>query len=271
MSEATAFACPELILGAMSWLSMEVHQFVFLGAILCAGIFVQSATGFAAGLLIIPLLLFSGFSLPESQCAMLVASVPQNVWGVWKLKEHIEPRKILWPSVLRLVFLPVGIAVLYFMQGFPATLIRQLVGAAVLVATTALVLIRPAPRASLPQFWNWIVFPLSGFLHGLLGMGGPPLVMWVQAHDWTTKQSRGFLFAMFTINLFPAIAMLYYTFGDSVFAPSLAAALTFPALWLTTELGIRAGTKLGSRRLRTVTIGLLWIVGLAGLLTPWLR
>jgi uncharacterized protein len=271
MSESAALACPELILRAMSWLSMDLHQFLFLGAILCAGIFVQSATGFAAGLLIIPLLLFSGFSLPESQCAMLVASIPQNVWGVWALKEHIEPRKIVGPSLLRLTFLPLGVAALYCMRDFPANSIRQVVGAAVLLATTALVLIRPIPRAKLPQFWSWIVFPLSGFLHGLLGMGGPPLVMWVQSHDWTTERSRGFLFAMFTINLFPAIAILYYTFGDSVFEPSIAAAITFPALWLATELGIRAGTKLGSRRLRKVTIGLLWIVGLAGVLAPWLR
>ena len=57
--------------------------------ILCLGVFVQSAAGFAAGLTIIPALLWFGYSIPAAQCALLVASIPQNIWGVWSFRDSI--------------------------------------------------------------------------------------------------------------------------------------------------------------------------------------
>src|SRR6056297_1056188 len=57
--------------------------------ILCYGIFVQSAAGFAAGLLIVPSLLWFGYLIPESQTSLLVATIPQNLWGVWAFRRSV--------------------------------------------------------------------------------------------------------------------------------------------------------------------------------------
>ena len=46
--------------------------------ILCGGMFIQSAAGFAGGLFIIPAMTWVGYKIPEAQCALLVAMIPQN-------------------------------------------------------------------------------------------------------------------------------------------------------------------------------------------------
>lgn len=246
-------------------------SFLAMGAVLSLGIFIQSAAGFAAGLVIIPLLMFAGFSLPESQCAMLIATLPQNLIGSWTLRDDIPLEQLRWPAVGRLTFLPLGIATLYSLQTVSPTLMRQMVGAVVLAATVAIVIIRPQPRAKLHSAWGWGAFPLSGFTQGLVGMGGPAMVFWVQAHDWGTRRSRGFLFAMYTISVLPALGTLAYTFGSVIIVPSLMATTCIPLLWPVTVVGIRVGTWLGRERLRRVTIGLLFLVGIAGLAAPWMR
>ena len=77
--------------------------------ILCVGIFVQSAAGFAAGLLIVPALLFLGYPIPEAQTSLLVAMVPQNLWGIWSLRDSVSVREVSVPGITRVLFLPLGV------------------------------------------------------------------------------------------------------------------------------------------------------------------
>ena len=66
-----------------------IFSLIPFAVILCAGIFVQAAAGFAAGLVIVPALLWCGYSIPAAQCSLLVATIPQNIWGVWSLRDSI--------------------------------------------------------------------------------------------------------------------------------------------------------------------------------------
>ena len=239
--------------------------------ILCAGIFVQAAAGFAGGLIIVPALLWCGYSIPEAQASLLVATIPQNALGVWTLRDSIDSKQVAWPGIGRVVFLPVGAWILKSMESLDMDTIRQIVGAVVLVATVAIKVIRPVPQQRLHPIWGILAFPLSGLMQGVVGMGGPIMVFWVQAHDWSTKQSRGFLFAMYLVSILPALAVLYYFFGNRIIVPSLTAGLAIPILMVSTHYGLIVGTRLGRKRLRHVTLGLLLLVGLAGLAAPWLR
>ncbi|QDT03191.1 Sulfite exporter TauE/SafE [Rubripirellula lacrimiformis] len=239
--------------------------------ILCFGIFVQSAAGFAAGLLIVPALLWCGYTIPAAQAAMLVATIPQNVWGVWSLRDSISPRRVVWPALARVLFLPVGVMLLYSMESLPTDSIRQIVGGVVLAATLAIMWFNPVPRSSLHPIWAWLAFPVSGFLQGVVGMGGPVMVFWVQAHDWDSKQTRGFLFTMYLISIIPALAILYIAFGDRIVAPAVSAAASIPVLWLSAIMGLRFGTWLGTERLRRLTLVLLLLLGVSGVTAPWWR
>jgi uncharacterized membrane protein YfcA len=250
----------------------EIGSGLAFAGVLSVGIFVQSAAGFAAGMLIVPTLLWMGFSIPEASTALLVATVPQNVFGVYSLRRSIDSRKLLWPGFARLAFFPVGIVALIEMeQAFPVVRIRQVVGAVVLAATLATVLYRPHPRERIAAFWAWLAFPISGFLQGLVGMGGPAMVFWVAAHDWSARQMRGFLFAMYLISVGPALLMLYWYFEQRVVTPAFQAALSIPMLLLATWLGLKFGNWLGRERLRSITLVLLFLMGLSGLAAPLIQ
>ncbi|MCD0462473.1 sulfite exporter TauE/SafE family protein [Roseiconus lacunae] len=250
----------------------DLPSLLGIAAVLSVGIFVQSAAGFAAGLLIVPMLLWLGYTIPEASMALLVATVPQNVMGVYSLRDSIRPKQLLWPGIGRIVFFPIGIGVLVMIENtFSIDRIRQLVGGAVLIATIAIILYRPHPKPSISVFWAWLAFPLSGFCQGLIGMGGPAMVFWVSAHDWSTRQIRGFLFSMYLISLGPALAILWWKFGERVLPAAFIAIFTLPALMLVTWLGLRFGNWLGRERLRRVTLGLLLLLGLIGLASPWLH
>ncbi|MEM6472222.1 MAG: TSUP family transporter [Planctomycetota bacterium] len=243
-----------------------------IAAALCVGIFVQSAAGFAAGLLIVPSLLFLGFSVPEASIALLVATIPQNVFGVYSLRDAIKPRSLVWPGLGRLTFFPIGVMALDWVeQSFPIERIRQFVGGVVLIVTLATILFRVQPRKQIPVFWAWVAFPISGFLQGLVGMGGPAMVFWVSAHDWSTRQIRGFLFGMYLISVGPAIAILLFYFGPRLFTSATVAVVSLPLLLGVTYVGLGVGNWLGRDRLRRVTLGLLLIMGLVGLASPWIR
>jgi uncharacterized protein len=249
----------------------DFTEWFVLAIVLSFGIFVQSAAGFAAGLLIVPTLLWAGFSIPEAQASLLVATIPQNIWGVYQFRDHIDLKRIILPAGLRLFWLPVGMFILVSMERLPTETLRQIVGGVLLVTTLLIVAFRPQPRETLHVGWGILAFSMSGFLQGLVGMGGPAMVLWVQAHHWGTKQTRGFLFIMYLVSLAPAMVSLWYFFGERVVGPGLTAAILIPWLLWITSLGLRAGTWLGRERLRRVTLGLLLMMGLAGLLTPLFR
>ena len=241
-----------------------------LALILCLGIFVQAAAGFGGGLLIVPSLMWFGFTIPSAQCSLLVATIPQNVYGVWTLRDSITPKQLVLPGVTRILFLPLGVWVLWTMESLPVETIRQIVGGVVLLATVSIMMIRPTPQASIHPVWGCLAFPLSGFFQGLVGMGGPPIVFWLQAHDWDGRQMRGFLFAMFLISIIPAIGLLYLVFGDRIVRPGLVAAATTPFLLVATYFGMKVGDWLGRERLRVVTFLLLILMGVSGLAAPLL-
>tara|TARA_R110002049_G_scaffold27321_2_gene93979 strand:- start:38309 stop:39070 length:762 start_codon:yes stop_codon:yes gene_type:complete len=245
-------------------------DYIPLVLILCFGIFVQSAAGFAAGLLIVPSLLYIGYPLPEAQASMLVATIPQNIWGVWSLRDTLTPRKVAGPGIGRILFLPLGVFALQHLELLSPVTLRQIVGGFVLAATTATIYLRPTPREHLHPGWSFLAFPLSGFLQGLVGMGGPPMVFWVQSHDWSTRQTRAFLFSMYLVSIIPALGILFYFFGERVIKPGMISALTIPLLLLSTYLGLELGNRLGRHRLRRLTFGLLLMMGLMGLMSPWM-
>ncbi len=247
---------------------LDLATFVTLGIVLSLGTFIQSASGFAAGLLIISTLVWIGYPIPEAQIALLIATVPQNIWGVWSLRDAIRPRQLFWPAIGRLAFLPLGIAALYWMDTLPPARIKQVVGGVLLVITLAITLFRVSPRERLHPLWGWLAFPLSGFLQGLVGMGGPAMVLWVQGHDWDTRRSRGFLFTMYLISLLPAMLMIGWTFGERVGPAAVMAILLIPLLLVITAQGLRVGTWLGRKRLRRLTLALLIAMSLVSLLAP---
>ncbi len=251
---------------------LDFGSLTILAVVLSIGILIQASSGFAAGLLAIPVLLLSGyFSIPEAQAAILVSTTPQNFFGVWSFRKEIRPSDLVVPASLRLLGLPVGALTLFYVEAFPREIVHQVVGIGVVMTAVAMIVVRPTPQASISQVYTVPVFFLSGLLQGLVGMGGPPMVFWTQAHDWSTQRSRGFLFSMYLISLFPAFLTLYLVFGTRIVPPMLTTVVLVPWLLVVTWLGLRIGTRLGRERLRYFTLGLLILLGLVAVLSPFFK
>ena len=249
---------------------MLVENLPVFICVVSVGIFVQSATGFAAGLLIMPLMMWVGFSIPEAQAALLVSTLPQNLWGFHQFRESLSIRELVLPASLRLLALPLGIVALVAITDFPQGILRQGIGLLVIVCVLALLVFKPKPQDELHIGWTWLAFLSSGFFQGCTGTGGPMMVLWVQAHDWSTKRTRAFLFAMYLMTVLPALVLLYVGFQDEIVAPICSSLLALPVLFGMTLLGLQLGTWLGRNRLRKVTMALLLVIGVTSFASPWL-
>ena len=255
----------------MIWPMFPMEQMLPFAAVVCAGIFVQSATGFAGGLVIIPLMLWAGHGVPEAQTAMLTATIPQNLLGIFQFRDTINTREMALPALLRFAAMPVGVATLVYVEGLPVDAVRQLVGGVVIGCVLLLMYVSPKPRSHVPIQWTLLAFLSSGYFVGLTGTGGPMMVLWVQAHEWSTRRSRSFLFVMYLLSIPPILFMLWLTFGDRVTRAFCSAVTLIPLLLLVTRIGLQVGTRLGRERLRRVTMWLLLLIGFLGLISPLLR
>lgn len=76
---------------------------------------------------------------------------------------------------------------------------------------------------------------------------------------------------MYLVSIFPALAFLYIAFGSEVIEPGLLALAMIPVLWVVTYFGLKFGSLLGRQRLRRITLGLLLLMGAAGVISPMLN
>jgi len=250
---------------------MEIRFIIEVAAVLVFGSALQSAVGFGFGLFAIPLLIILGNKSYEAIAVISICSAVQNLVGAYSLRRHIRWRQILPLMVLAATMVPLGAWLLHRIHNFfPETVIRQLFGAIVLLGLLAQWAWRVRPREQLHTGWGVAAAALCGFLAGLSGMGGPPLVMWVMAHRWSNQRSRATLWTLF-ISLTPfQVLFLSHEFGsEALFA--FGRGLLFSPVTL---LGILPGLWLGHRfskpALRKISYLILLLISLYAVLQPLL-
>lgn len=248
-----------------------VEALLPFACVVCVGVFVQAATGFAGGLVIVPLMLWAGHGVPEAQTALLTATIPQNLLGIYRFRSTIRPKEVAFPALLRLSAIPLGVSTLSQVENFPKEVVGQIVSAVVLGCVILLLAIRPKPRENLHVGWTLLAFLSSGFFVGLTGTGGPMMVLWVQSHDWSTKKVRSFLFLMYLVSIPPILVLLYLKFGDRITTAFCSGIVVLPLVLLSTYIGLQAGSLLGRDRLRKVTMAILLFLGATGLISPFFR
>jgi uncharacterized membrane protein YfcA len=244
------------------------HDLLIIGVVMTLGSVMQGALGFASGLMGVPTLVLFGFSLRDATVVNFVLTAIQNVAGAAQLWNHLDPRELVWPSLLRMVGLPLGIYALSMADGSDMDLVKQIVGGILLLLVVLLAGLRPEPRDRLPQGWTLLTFISSGFLMGFASIGGAPMVIYVNSLTWSARKSRGFLFFCSAALMPLAGVLVYWKFGDPVIQPAKAALIVLAP----TLVGLAAGLKLGSRldkeHFRRLTYGLLIFIALAAILGP---
>lgn len=252
--------------------AVDVTQVVIVfGAVMLASA-VQAAVGFGAGMIIVPILIWAGLPIEHALAVMSAAVLGQLSSKIWHYRHEVPWRLVLWPmGAARVIGYVPGFVLLWLLSGQSSGVVKQAVGAMVLVALGLQVGLRIKPRQQLAQGWAWLAGIMGGVTAGAVGMGGPPLVLWVVAHDWPGKQARLFLWASFWICMPIQLTVLVVMFEPIEQLKLMGIGLTtLPAALVGTATGLWLGHRIPNRALRWSMIALLVILGVSSLIGPML-
>jgi uncharacterized membrane protein YfcA len=250
---------------------MTPTEIIAAAAIIFLSCTAQSAVGFGFALFAVPPLLWIGMPLPSAIALVSTCSMLQAVLGAHHLREDV-PWKLTFIAVaVRLVSLLGGIFLLTKLAGFDKQTIRTVIGGILCLLTFVQIIWRPKPMEHLHWTWGGLAFAASGLLAGVCGMGGPPLVLWVMAHNWSAQKTRGFLFAGFAISIPVQIIILRLTFGPDILRSVLLGIAFLPIVWAGAKIGLPLGNRMGKDRLRQIAYAILLILGISALVPALLQ
>ncbi len=230
---------------------------------------IQSMIGFAFNLIAIPLLVWSGFSLAQ---AIAMTSIPifvQLSLSGWQLRQDIVVREIVRPALIRFLTLPLGIALLHRINTADTAIIKQFVGGILLLVLLVQHRVHFRPRERLHPLWDLLAFGLSGLMLGMIGMGGPPVVLWLMAHDWHPRRIRAFVTALFWIASPVQIALLYWQLGEEASRAFVWGATLLPVVIVASLLGVRIGDTFDRERLKSAVTLFLFITAVVSIVSPY--
>ncbi len=233
---------------------------ILVGLILFVGSALQSAIGFAFGLFAINALLLIGFQPYEAIATVIPCVFIQSGWSLYRHREDAPWKAILPLAVLAVACQPIGVWLLGRLVEIGQDRIRQVFGFILLFALVAQAWLRPRPRDHVPVGWGLLAFAVSGVLTGLCGMGGPPLVLWVMAHDWSSARSRAALWIVFLLAVPTNLLLQGLRFGEPVWHATGIACLFFPIVILGVWPGLWLGRQFPKPVLQRIAFVLLALI-----------
>ncbi len=247
------------------------EEIALVGVIMTFGSVVQGAVGFGSGLLCVPLLMLSGFSIPEAATINLVSTAVQNTTGAWKLWSHLEPKELVLPVTLRILAIPCGAYVASLADTYvdPAQS-KQLIGTILLVTISLLWGLRVTPRDELNLGWQTLAYTTSGLLMGFAAIGGAPLVIYLNGLTWTAQKSRAFLFFCSATGLPVVATAFYWEHGEKILPAATTALIVLPMVLIGLRVGFGWGHRLSKPLFRQITYVLLVLVAASAILAPLL-
>ena len=249
---------------------MTVSMLLAAALILFVSSTLQSIIGFAFNLLAVPLLLWNDFSLAQAVALTSIPILVQVSVATWKLRSDVPWREVFPAATIRYLSLPVGVSLLYWVNSFEPTRVKQIVGLLLLIILGMQSFAKIRPRERLAWGWDLLAFGLSGVMLGMIAMGGPPVVLWLMAHDWSAVKTRAFMAALFLLAAPVQVGLLWWKLGEEV-APAFAWGLgMIPLVVAGSLLGIRLGNRLDRIRLRRAIMVFLFLTALVSLLSPYL-
>ena len=239
----------------------EIEQIIWAALILFAGGFLQSTVGFAYGLFAIPLLIWVGIPVEEVIAVIIVSSCIQGVFAARSLRAYIPTDYIILPAVLRAIFVVFGILLLEIIIDFDKNLMQAIIGAVLIISVLSLSLIPRNPSSEVKTGWLYVAAPASGIIGGLIGMGGPPLLLWAIFQPWEPKQLRSWLFTMFLTTLPIQLLIMFIKFGWPIAWGSALGLICFPVILIGSRIGVSLGNKLSKKQLEMIVYIILFVLG----------
>lgn len=249
---------------------MTAPQLLFAAVIATFASAVQSALGFGLGMVAIPLLVWLKVPLSTAIALMVGLVGVHTVYNLYGSREHIE-----WPlawrlTVVRWPLIATGIFIMGWFSDHHRDHVEQLVGGCLILVLVMRQLLRPKPREQVPASWGVAAGASSGLLAGLVGMGGPPLVLYALCRTWSKESFRVFLWTQFLLGMPVNMAVLLWRFGSDAGQAILLGILGAPFVGLGSQLGSYVARRLSLTMLHRLALGMLYLIAITSLLSPYL-
>lgn len=247
---------------------MDIFTIIICGLTLYTAAIIQSSVGFGYALFATPLLVWSSIPLQEVIVIIAIGTFIQSAAGVRNLRSHIPWKQALVATALRVVWLVVGLLVLKKLITLDLKYILFTVGSVICLLVVVQLIFKPKPGAKIHWIYTALAFSASGIFAGTLGMGGPPLVLWVMAHDWQSQKTRGFYFATF-LTFIPILIFLMSVlpgFGPLT-RPIITGLAFFPVIYAGSLIGLLIGNRMSKSRLYNLTCFFLIAMGISAMVS----
>lgn len=180
---------------------MDILTVVVVFAAAFVAIISQLLTGFGFALVLIPLLMLV-IEPTQAVTVSIILGLVLNSTVAYRERAHIR-RAQAGQLIASSVFgLPLGLGVLYLVS---APVLRIIIIAVVALALI-IVALKVAIRAT--RFTTLACGLLSGTLLPSTGVSGPPLVVLMRAQNYTVRQYRATLAAVFTVQCLAGLLLL---------------------------------------------------------------
>lgn len=232
---------------------------LFLSALIC------TMVGFGFGIFANSLMLLAGMTLPQAMPISVTTMSAQTAVSIYHLRAHGMFARVRWVIFTTLLFMPLGTLLLHYLsETMSKESLRAIVGGIILLVVTLQTAARVKPRERVHWGWGLAAASSGGVLAGLCGMGGPPLVLWVIAHQWSSQQTRVALWTIF-LSLVPAqVLLITLAFGiEPVYKGVLTGLVALPLVMAGTVLGMKLGNRMSKPLLQAVARVLLVLIALA--------
>ena len=242
-------------------------NFFIAGSITFLGSLVQGAVGFAYGLISVPLLTWAGFDLSQAVALTTLSIGIQVAISSYKLRAHIPFKDVKLAAFIRYMTMPIGIIILLTVENFNRSQVKRIVGVIVLLSVLIRIFARVKPMSRIPTIVSIATFSISGILQGAVSMGGPPIVLWMTARDFTSQTARAFTLTLFLLNAPVQVLLLYWLSDNMNNSVILMAFLLSPIIFIGSLLGIRIGNQFSKDTLNKAAIILLLVISASAILT----
>lgn len=248
---------------------MDIVEILKIGSVMILGGIIQSSSGFGFGLFAIPILLFFGFDLASTVAMVIIGSAIQKLMAVKYLKEHLDWKEMVPFVITGLLALPLGIYGMFKVSTMDQSVIKQVIGGVVLVVLVLRWKGTVKSRESVPNIWGYIAGFFSGLLNGFANIGGPPLVLWTLAHQWSNQKMRGTIIAFSLIYVPFQLSLMLVAFGAVLLNPMLKAVLVSPTVLFGTWVGLKIGERISKDHLKIYMQALLFFIAVSSIAKPF--
>jgi hypothetical protein len=227
---------------------------LILAGVFILASFIQGLTGFAFGLISVPLFALL-FSAREAVGMVAISGSVLVLYSFFLHRKKVEFRKVIYLGLISILFLPLGA---YFLVSLPEDTVMFVLGTVIVLLTVYSALFtEKSKRLMARKGSGFTAAAISGLLGGAFTAPGPAMVVYLYTLDEERLQAKAnvqFFFAVISV----AILTTHIVSGtvDSV---ALTRAVPFlPVVILGTKLGVMLSYRLPVRFFRVLTdIGLI--------------